>query len=1125
MLPSIVSRSVTTAVLALALAARALAQLASAPGPDAATLARYDRNHNGRLDPDEIQVMEADRRRMTPNDAAGTAAGRDETMQLSPFEVVADTKGYYAANTMSGTRLNTRLEDLASSITVITKEQMADFAMLDINDVFLYAGNTEGTGTYTEFNAEDGNGSITDSTAGDPSNANRIRGIGNANVSVGNFESSNRVPIDPVDSDGVEISRGPNANIFGLGNASGTVNILNASAHLQRNRSTVGFRADSFDGYRASLDLNRVLWKDQLAFRVSAVRQRDGFDLKPSGVDTERYNGMVQFRPFKKTTINASYQFYRAQGNRPNSLPPLDGISDWLRLTGGQTFDPITDQRKLNGVVVGTGPTSGVIQNTPGFTHGFVEPTGTVMLVASTGISDPINPMGTQQATRRLMHTRAAVQDTQPLIARRTDMISDRSIYDWSSINLNAPNRFFDQTETARVTFDQIVFDTRQQSLAVQAGWFHEDSERYTRYIMADGATNGPTGQLVLDLNERLLDGTPSPYFLRPFLQQVDPRPLRSPLRNDTYRLQLAYKVDFTSQPNFLRWLGAHSFVGYNEYKEKVERSYRFFEAMQGDQPWFYLPNGARDTFQRFRAWYRIYVGDAVGRNVDYAPGNPTYGNYTFRWGNADTGNFHNESVRIGEVPNTASGSRAIQKTNGVIWQARLWQDRIVPTFGLRQDDHFTKFQNATRFTPDNRSFDYDYMNHWAPGDWQHRDGRTEQRGVVVKPFFRVEMIDRAAREGGGLTGFAADALRRLSLHYNTSDSFKPAAPAQNVFGEWLPDPSGTGKDYGFSLNLWDNKLVLRVNKYETRQMNSRNGASAAFAREIWRIDYSNTNFALQQEATGWIQQQAAARGQPLSGAALDAEVARVIGIPVRDLTSINNIPVAETDDILGRGHEIELHFNPVNYWTVMGAFTEKQSINTRLAQNVTRYIAQRMPVWTSLIDSRTGETWWNHLYAGAETPFVYFRRTVANPLAVAQATEGLVRPQIRRWGANVSTNLRLAGLTEQRFLQHFNVGGAVRYESRGAIGYAGREQLPAIITAFDVNRPIWDQEHYYVDAFVGYRTRLWRDKIGATFQLNVRNLQEDGRLQPINAGPDGEPNSFRIIAPRQFILSATFDL
>lgn len=1102
------------------------AQVAREPAVDAATLGRYDRDGNGRLDADEQRALDVDRAGRTPADSASAeSVAAEEPVMLSPFEVVSDNRGYLATNTMSGTRLNAKLEDLASSITVVTKEQMLDLAMLDINDVFLYAGNTEGTGTYTEFNAEDGNGAITDSVAGDPANANRVRGIGSANISHGNFETSNRVPIDPVDADGVEISRGPNANIFGLGNASGTVNIISAAANLQRDRSTAAFRADSFDGYRASLDLNRVLMRNTLAFRVSAVRQRDGFDLKPSGVDTERYNAMVQFRPFKRTTLNASYQFYRAQGNRPNSLPPLDGISDWLRVTGGATFDPITDQRKLNGVIVGTGPISGVIQNTPGFTHGFVEPGGLVMLMASTGISDPVNPMGAQQTTRRLMHTRAAVQDTQPLIARRTDMISDRGIYDWTSINLNAPNRFFDQTETARVTVDQMVFDTGRHSLAGQFGWFREDSERNTRYIMADGATNGPTGQLVLDLNERLLDGTANPYFMRPFLQQVDPRPSRNPIRNDTYRLQLAYRIDFTRRNNVLRWLGAHSLVGYDEYKEKVQRTYRFFESMQGDQRWFYTASGARDTAQRFRAWYRMYVGDAEGMDVDYAPGNPTYGNTTFRWGNADTRVFHTENVRVGLIPNNANGSRSIQKTNGAVWQAHLAGGRIIPTFGLREDFHYTKFQNPTRFTADNWDFDHAYMNHWQPDDWQRREGRTEQRGVVVKPFHRYAAVDRLAAEGSRAARFAGSVLRGLSVHYNTSDSFKPAAPAQNVYGEWLPDPSGTGKDYGFSLNLWDNRLALRVNKYETRQMNSRNGASASFAREIWRIDYSNANFALQQEAASWLTEQAAARGQTLTAAQLEAELVRVTGIPPRDLGSINAIPIAETDDILGRGHEIELHFNPTKSWTLSGVFTETQSINTRLAQNVTRYIAERMPYWTAIIDPRTNEPWWNHLYAGAETPFVYFRRVIANPLSVARATEGLARPQVRRYRANVSTNLRLAGLSDHPLVKRVNVGGAVRYESRGAIGYYGVEQLPAIITAFDINRPVWDKAHTYVDAFAGYRTRLWREKIGATFQLNVRNLQEGGRLQPINAGPDGEPNSYRIVSPRQFIFTATFEL
>ena len=80
------------------------------------------------------------------------------------------------------------------------------------------------------------------------------------------------------------------------------------------------------------------------------------------------------------------------------------------------------------------------------------------------------------------------------------------------------------------------------------------------------------------------------------------------------------------------------------------------------------------------------------------------------------------------------------------------------------------------------------------------------------------------------------------------------------------------------------------------------------------------------------------------------------------------------------------------------------------------------------------------------------------------------------------------------------------------------------MITTLDPNRPIYDQQRLYLDAFASYRLKLTK-KISTTLQLNVRNLQENGRLQPISAFPDGTPNAYRIVDPRQFILSATFDL
>ena len=145
--------------------------------------------------------------------------------------------------------------------------------------------------------------------------------------------------------------------------------------------------------------------------------------------------------------------------------------------------------------------------------------------------------------------------------------------------------------------------------------------------------------------------------------------------------------------------------------------------------------------------------------------------------------------------------------------------------------------------------------------------------------------------------------------------------------------------------------------------------------------------------------------------------------------------------------------------------------------------------------------------------------------IATERALEGKSRPQVRKYKANVMTNYFLRGITEQRFLKKVNIGGALRWEDKGAIGFEGVQTAPAIITALNVNRPIYDQAHTYLDFNAAYRTRLFADRVAATFQLNARNVTEDGRLQTILANPDRSPRAFRIVDPRQFIFTVSFDL
>lgn len=299
-------------VCALAMIAPVHAQqLKAAPTP--AQLAKYDKNKNGVLDPDELAAMQADEskaaRSADTKDAAEAGSGdKNEVVQLTPFEVNgAGDKGYYASSSMSGTRLNSKLEDLGASITVVTKQELTDLASVDINDIFLYESNVEGTGQFTDPTT-DSRGNTIDNVAGNPQGANRVRGLNAANIAIGNFASSGTVPIDTYNLDSVEISRGPNASIFGLGDASGTVNLNPSSANITRETTQVQGRVDNFGGWRTSLDVNRPIIRNKLAVRVAGVYEEKGYVRKPSTDRTERWNGQITFKPLKTTTIKLSYE-------------------------------------------------------------------------------------------------------------------------------------------------------------------------------------------------------------------------------------------------------------------------------------------------------------------------------------------------------------------------------------------------------------------------------------------------------------------------------------------------------------------------------------------------------------------------------------------------------------------------------------------------------------------------------------------------------------------------------------------------------------------------------------------------------------------------------------------------
>jgi hypothetical protein len=231
--------------------------------------------------------------------------------------------------------------------------------------------------------------------------------------------------------------------------------------------------------------------------------------------------------------------------------------------------------------------------------------------------------------------------------------------------------------------------------------------------------------------------------------------------------------------------------------------------------------------------------------------------------------------------------------------------------------------------------------------------------------------------------------------------------------------------------------------------------------------------------------------------------------------------------DIVSKGYEVEMTYNPTRNWRIKFTGAQQIAIDAAIGPEQFNYWQERLPVWTTARDDQ-GRLWWNTIPAlGGDTPETAYYNGLISPYLFSVANVGKPRTQVRKYRWNTVTNYTF---TEGR-LKNFNVGGAVRWEDKASIGFYGAapSTLPGsfngVVLELDPNRPIYDKARFYFDLSAGYRFRLFNDKVRTNVQLNVRNAFEDGRLQPVGANPDGSIYAYRIIEPRRFILSASFDL
>jgi hypothetical protein len=271
----------------------------------------------------------------TSSATVGPTADQEEPTVLSPFVVdtSADKGSYRANSTLGGTRVRTDLNDIASSISVVTAQFLQDTNATNNESLLIYTMNTQVGGLQGNFAGNVAGGTTFTEPLENPASTNtRVRGLTTADNTRNYFLTD--IPWDSFDVNRIDIQRGPNSILFGVGSPGGIIN-ANTNDAAFVNSNNVTDRVGSYGSLRNTADFNYVLLKNELAIRVGWVNDNEHYQQEPAYNLTTRYYGAIRFDPviFGKhnhTSFRANIEKGNVTSNNPRTIPPGDTITPWF---------------------------------------------------------------------------------------------------------------------------------------------------------------------------------------------------------------------------------------------------------------------------------------------------------------------------------------------------------------------------------------------------------------------------------------------------------------------------------------------------------------------------------------------------------------------------------------------------------------------------------------------------------------------------------------------------------------------------------------------------------------------------------------------------------------------------
>jgi outer membrane receptor protein involved in Fe transport len=236
--------------------------------------------------------------------ARPTAGIADEMILLSEFNVSEKSlSGYIASESVTGTRVATQIKDLPFAVSVITNEFMNDFDFFDLGSDFTYTASLNGLDTQGNSN---------------------LRGYG------GTFTLRNgfyRLGLnDRINTDRVEIIKGPNAAIYGSTSPAGLVNYVSKRPKPAPSQ-TLRLTAGGEDMMRGELNVNSPLGSlggVKFYQLFSAQAENSGSETRFANTK-KRFIGESVLAQFKGgATLLAEFEWSQRNGVTATSTVPYE---------------------------------------------------------------------------------------------------------------------------------------------------------------------------------------------------------------------------------------------------------------------------------------------------------------------------------------------------------------------------------------------------------------------------------------------------------------------------------------------------------------------------------------------------------------------------------------------------------------------------------------------------------------------------------------------------------------------------------------------------------------------------------------------------------------------------------